>query len=879
MFAVSPSIEFYEGKNLQVVLPSYLWQTNASGDVNNISIDFGDGQGYRTLNIGQPITLNYSDTGSKVWTFRLQLTSGQYLYSHSQVKIKNAIVETGCANCRFGTTNPETIPFIADEAFQGAVANGFITIRYRDADLGLRRPLIVVEGFDAGHITSPELRFGTSTILDFYQNVDDGTLTNTPLENVITNFPEYDIIYVDWRNGTDFLQRNGLLLQTIIRWVNANKEQLPGGGFADNVILGQSMGGVITRWALRDMETRLGQQHHTRMFISMDAPQQGANVPASYQHLARHMRSLYLQTNVWGSVELFQWVTGGPSPFRVLSLADRPASRQMLMNWVSGSGTIDNTWHEQWQTELRNLGYPTQNNIRNVSISNGAECGTTQPFSPGAELLNINGKANTRFLGDLAGQIAFPLAGALLGQGGFYLGILPGRNDIKYEFIANAQPSQGLSQRIYRGKISYTKSILWLIPVTVTITERNNNNNSSLLPYDYYAGGEINTGVNINDINIQNALVKFNLNFRHIPTFSFIPTPSALDIGLNNITLNNGDYLARYIGGAPPALPKNTPFQNFVTAFNNQQRNEQHIGFFQRNGNWLAQELTQVGNPPPNAPVANCSAFCGLFITGADAICDNGTFSVPAITGATYIWTVNNTFLVNAFPNNNSIDITRRRQGSANITITVQITSGDCGTISVSKTFQFGATPTTIIGPYDITQHTVMGVAYTNTTYYFLAGETSPYFPAQSYTWTLFPPTGNPTLYAGSQPYITLTETGYHTLQVSKMTDCGAVVSSIIINVQENLSGFRVMAAPNPVTNDVMNVTIDNESTQVQSLPQNGNMIVELFHFNSAMKRKQWTLKNHQKQFQLNLSGVPKGNYILRITKGNYQQSRQIIIE
>jgi hypothetical protein len=91
--------------------------TNTAGEVSNISIDFGDGQGYRTLTIGQPLTLNYADTGSKVWKYRLQLAGGQYLYSHSQVKIKNAIVETGCTNCRFGTTNPETIALTADEPF------------------------------------------------------------------------------------------------------------------------------------------------------------------------------------------------------------------------------------------------------------------------------------------------------------------------------------------------------------------------------------------------------------------------------------------------------------------------------------------------------------------------------------------------------------------------------------------------------------------------------------------------------------------------------------------------------------------------------------------------------------------------------------------
>lgn len=891
VFAVSPSLEYYEGKNLQVVLPSNLWQTNAAGEVNNISIDFGDGQGYRTLSVGTPLSLNYSDTGSKTWTYRLQLSGGQYLYSHSQVKIKNAITETGCANCRFGATNPETITFTADEAFQGAAANGFITIRYRDADLGLRRPLIVVEGFDAGHITSPELQFGTTTIDDFNENV---FFSGSPAINdvILNNFREYDIIYVDWRNGTDFLQRNGLLLETIIRWVNANKEPLPGAGFAQNVILGQSMGGVISRWALRDMETRLAQQHQTRMFISMDAPQQGANVPAAYQHLAKHMRNLYLQTNVWGGVELFQWITGGPSPFRALSIADRPASRQMLINWVNGSGNIDNTMHDQWQTELRNLGYPSQNNIRNIAVSNGAECGTTQPFAPGAELLNINGKANTRFLGDLVGQIAFPLAGVLLGQGGFYLGILPGRNEIKYEFIANAQPQQGASQRIYRGKISYTKRILWLIPVTVTITERNNNNNSSLLPLDYYAGGQINTGVNINDINIQNALVKFNLSFSHIPTFSFIPTPSALDIGLNNVTLNNADYLARYIGGAPPVVPRNSPFQNFVTAFNNQRRNEQHIGFFPRNGDWLAQELTQIDNPPHNPPVANCSAFCeNGTIIGNPLICNAQTFTAPFGAGVTYAWVIGDPSLVTPNVVGNTITLTRNPNANGTTTLTVNI-SGACGSTTLSIPITVG---TVFIGTYTIssnysqpTSRTLgpnnaaiflpANQSFSVTAYITTPNLSSPSWAraASSYPFNWFS-SGTQLNFNGTSGSGAYTQRN-GTFEFTGNAGCGLTTASFNWPVITQGWGFRMAATPNPATNN-LNVEVMDETPQAKSSGLQQTITMTLYNLTNTLVMKRWIFKTSQPTYNLDVSGIKMGQYVLVVEKGKQQQSQQIAIQ
>ena len=94
-----------------------------------------------------------------------------------------------------------------------------------------------------------------------------------------------------------------------------------------------------------------------------------------------------------------------------------------------------------------------------------------------------------------------------------------------------------------------------MVPISVTLTERSNNSNTSLLPYDYYSGGQIFTKDG-SDVNFQNALLRFNMSFSNQPTFCFIPTPSALDIGLNNVALSNSDYFARYVGGLPPVLQK-----------------------------------------------------------------------------------------------------------------------------------------------------------------------------------------------------------------------------------------------------------------------------------------------------------------------------------
>ena len=56
-----------------------------------------------------------------------------------------------------------------------------------------------------------------------------------------------------------------MLLKDVIRRVNTLKAQA--GSSARNVIIGQSMGGLITRWALKEMENA-GEQHQTNLFIS-----------------------------------------------------------------------------------------------------------------------------------------------------------------------------------------------------------------------------------------------------------------------------------------------------------------------------------------------------------------------------------------------------------------------------------------------------------------------------------------------------------------------------------------------------------------------------------------------------------------------------------
>lgn len=77
---------------------------------------------------------------------------------------------------------------------------------------------------------------------DIESPISSGNLANLLVTDASQ---EYDIVYIDWQNGTNSIQHNSAVLKNVIAWVNANKQ-----GNESNVLLGQSMGGVVGRYTL-----------------------------------------------------------------------------------------------------------------------------------------------------------------------------------------------------------------------------------------------------------------------------------------------------------------------------------------------------------------------------------------------------------------------------------------------------------------------------------------------------------------------------------------------------------------------------------------------------------------------------------------------------
>lgn len=689
-FAMAPAITKYEGLNFNVKIPSNIFYSNYQSFVQSIQIDFDNGNGFVIVPFNQNISVNYLTEGLKIWKYKLILTNGTSLLSQSKIEVTQGVdtipwgtatnTMTANATSSVASSTIYSHNITATKNYNGAFGTVKLTIDDTNND-GIRKPLIVAEGFDAGIILSPESVNGMNTYASFRNTVANGGIELRSL--IYNNNKQYDIIYVDWDNGVDYLQKNAFALEAVIAWINSVKI-----GTEKNVVLGQSMGGVITRYALADME-QSSLDHKTRLFVSHDAPQQGANIPVSVQYMFRHLTNLYNQIPTpWGT----QLVS---IPFLENSILDQPATKQMLMNWVNPYSNIDNNLSSNFYNELRNKGlvssggYPL--NCRNIAISNGAECGITQGFNAGDDLLSYNAGGGLPLWANLLTPVAAFIGASVTGNIGLagitLVSLLPGSSRYNLDFFAKSIP-YGTGNVIYNGRISYTKKFFkifgWSPTITVNITNVQKNQPAGVLPLDYYAGGSYETTFFTSGVTLPTGIYIRD-------RFNFIPTPSSLDIGKGNISLNDTDYKMAYVGAIPPIAPKNSPFANFTTDFdksNPSSSNKTHISFNNRNGEWLAKELNLT------AITTNCSYMCAnTQITGPNIICGTENYSAPS-GGTIYNWTITQGSSLVTLTGNGTPNITLNALPDASGQVYLSLIMGDnnakCGNITLTKNIWIG---------------------------------------------------------------------------------------------------------------------------------------------------------------------------------------------
>jgi hypothetical protein len=691
-FAIVPFRTQLKGTVQQFVFKSDAFFSNTGKTIGNIMIDFGEG--FHTYAINTPVSYNFGSVGEKTIRFRLNYTDGTYKESHSKLNILESDSGTsGSPAGRYVGANVDILDFplndgvtIAPKPYQGVVGRARVTIEYSGTDRVLRRPLIVVEGFDAWRILNADDLDENFSFNDLIRrqgpgglNIDvNGTQT---LSDLLDN-AGYDLIVIDFENGTDYIQRNAFVVQSVLRYVNRVKVAVDG-AIQPNVILGFSMGGLVARYALRDMEVN-GIAHNTRLNVSIDSPHQGANVPLGFQAAVTHLASSGIGVGLPGiGTYNPQSLTFG-SLIKDLGnaseLLNAPATRQMVLHQMVGGGSLllyDNSQHTTFMSEYHQLGAPSQEGIRNVVLANGSECGVNQGFAAGAAFVNVDEKSKLEWwatlLSNLYGGLALFTNYPQAAIGAPWTT----RTDLRYQFKATALPSSG-SQEIYRFKLSLKKKILFVINVNITLIDKSYFNPSGLLALDNAPGGIYDIG-NVADLPITPLLTRF----------CFIPTFSALNIGNGSQTITPTDLSSPYSYSFPPAAPKNVTAANFFTnPSEGGETNELHTQLTPRNGNWLFREITQ------NPLYTGCSYLCAgtsivPTISGTSTLCSSAAYTVANRPADAFItWSSANTTNLSINTTTGVASKVGTFKGSATINAVV---SGSCGNSApIPKTIWVG---------------------------------------------------------------------------------------------------------------------------------------------------------------------------------------------
>jgi len=234
-----------------LTLPADLWFSNISGAAPGISMDFDDGQGWQAIVPGQDLQAQYSSTGTKEIKVRLQY-AGFALYAHTKLTVDEIAAEDRSGGMKWPRNLYEAIPVSATIAFLGGFGSATMHFFYNNSDCNgvkrMIRPLIIVEGYE-------EPGFAASTYDRMFAMLQK-LILNGQTEN-LTDYlhpAEYDLIYVDLAEGSDWIQRNAFVVEEVIKKVNEMKAAA--GSTEENVLLGVSMGvwyckhllRVITDW-------------------------------------------------------------------------------------------------------------------------------------------------------------------------------------------------------------------------------------------------------------------------------------------------------------------------------------------------------------------------------------------------------------------------------------------------------------------------------------------------------------------------------------------------------------------------------------------------------------------------------------------------------
>jgi len=142
------------------------------------------------------------------------------------------------------------------------------------------KPLVLIEGFDPDlQDNSPSFGYGDlnwEVLWNCEGNFNSALDALSPLLDSLLH-ENFDFVFLDFENGTQSIAHQSALLEYVLNLCSSYRS-----GYDPLVLIGPSMGGVVGRYTLRQMELQ-GSDHCTRLFVALDSPFRGAHLPVALQ--------------------------------------------------------------------------------------------------------------------------------------------------------------------------------------------------------------------------------------------------------------------------------------------------------------------------------------------------------------------------------------------------------------------------------------------------------------------------------------------------------------------------------------------------------------------------------------------------------------------
>jgi len=881
-FAACPVLEDAPQKNsISLSYNPSLAFTNCGKTISSVAVDFLKGAGYQTIAPNAAVSYTYTDSsGYKKFAIRVNCTDGSIYYCYSQQFV---IVTTANnnVNARYAPlsevelANPAiTIPDVAGEHFGAKVY-----IRYSTKRLGtawankLVKPFIVVEGYDLNDVAPiiDKENYTINSLLEEWELLR----TEYDLNKELDEQAGYDLVFVNYFT-MDYVENNAKMLEKVIDQLNALKVNNELGVRENNVIMGISFGGIISRYTLAKMTKSRGTNStETRLLLTYDSPHQGGNVPLGFQHFLYDFGELKIAGVKFKDVS--------PELNEFYRLSSQPATSQLLLLRASDAyGTVQYNTFFAPGGSYRNMVDFTPSQMGSTpplyefkAISQGSQCGTWV-MQPGTTLSSTSGNVAT------ARWVAFGVV------------------TVKYKLTVEvkAMPQQGSVNRISYVKMERNIRLFWGAIGTgwKTTGEKARQSPGGLIPYDCVPGGTSSAlqrsgGGISSDYTYPGAkdwyishfwdgvikpflvLVSFSAISTNLSVpfqqdiFTTVPINSALDIQNVSPATFTQSYIYPINGLAGSRSVKYIANESFIISVNGNNTtlyNYEHADFTKRQSQWMYNEMENIDNSTINCEDALTCNSTAFSISGNENLCTNYTYLLnPAPAGSNISWTINPSSGIASLSVNpdKSVTLTRQQNGFVTLTGTTTICNQSF-TISKQITVGIPEAPS-IASNYDA-QCGTFAEAHATTP----AGAIGHLWNL-NYGQTIQDRDGYGSNYFYIAPFVNTPQQGqtyYNYLTVQAKNACGlsdpSAIVSMTVGPVPNCDGggggpILMRISPNPAGSSANVEALENTYfIKLRILDRFGNL------------KKEWNYPPNSRRALINLNNLPQGVYFLKAYDG-----------